>query len=1258
MGSQRGRGLSDSASEPQRDDPHASLRPQRREGIESVPRTLSTWTITRASDSVKLRDIKTTTTEGTSFILNDVIGEGGVGEIWSALQVSLDRVVAVKKVRGDRDYLELDPDSPQRRFIDQRFHDEAMITAHLEHPNIVPVYDFGQDIDGTPMLAMKLMRGRPWDQILREDFKELGADAFLAKHLPTFIDMMQAVAFAHSRSIVHRDLKPSQVMIGEFGEVILIDWGLAILTENTAGTLSSDLDPTLPTPVTATSPSGTPALMAPEQTLDTAAKITRRTDIYLLGSTLYYLLTGYYPHDASSTAVSMKLAAKGIVSPPCDRNPHRRIPGDLAALAMEALAPDPADRIASVSEMINRVSDHLTGNSFRRESEKLARSAELRLKRLESAGLSIELKDNSVDVRAIGELSVDSVYSTLNECSNLLDRALGLWFANPSLPQLRDAVSAAIAVTALRAGDLGLARYRIPDIRDHTLRDRLAGIAQRSLQRRNTQARIRRAAVTSVVVLLLLLGVGAAKYNIDHRRSINRVLHERNAAESARRLAEIERAGADVARRHAEREQYYSAIGLAANMLEHGRIESAREQLLHRTPAERRNWEWGQLYLATAFDTITLCTANEDTEFLHATFSPSGAHAYTGDRLGRLSVWDAQTGRLLKTAFPHSAGLWDIVVSPDGQKLLTTSFDKTAAIIDASTLEVVHRLEGHGKILRGGDISPDGRLAVTTSRDRVTRLWDMETGEQLPYQSTGSRAYEAKFLPDGSAFLVAQWQYVNMYDTATGGVIRTAPEHPENILDVCVSPDGTQFVTACTDRIARVFNVGTMELELEISNTTSWLHCVDWSPDGSMIATGDNDGTGRVWDARTGDFIHEVQTRHSLFKVDFSPDSRRLLTAANHSAQIWDLDLLPDDGAVHALHSGKTTDKRIDGSLRVFAAPLEKGSWLGYDRHYRQGSTGKGRSFYDFENKAFTADSYYTAWAPDNSRRIVTDHVSLHTIVVDSKTAQTVKVLSEDDIFHTQWSPDGRHFATGSVNGDIVLWESTSLTALGVLGESYRMPEDIQARIPAAFCFDPTGSKIVVGRRNGLLEIFDVKTRKRLRSLQPDDGAVFAVTFSPDGHFVAAGGLASKVRIWEVQTGDLVSTLIGHKLQIRSIAFHPNGARVLTAGGDDAVKLWETETGREVSTVFSLPGDDFLLGAAFSDDGMHAIAASSEGHLLMTRALPWEDNLLPDIPGFSLEDRIRLVKRRVRTGLDILPEDIALDIPRTPEDALAQSLGQ
>src|SRR5690606_34281763 len=134
----------------------------------------------------------------------------------------LGRRVAVKRLK--RSLFDDHKFHPMRiEALRHAFRQEGLTTANLDHPNIVPIHNLGTDVEGRPVLTMKFVRGTPWDQIIAEDFGEMPVSDFLAKHIPILVSMANAVAFAHSRGFVHRDLKPSQVMVGEFGEVYLMD---------------------------------------------------------------------------------------------------------------------------------------------------------------------------------------------------------------------------------------------------------------------------------------------------------------------------------------------------------------------------------------------------------------------------------------------------------------------------------------------------------------------------------------------------------------------------------------------------------------------------------------------------------------------------------------------------------------------------------------------------------------------------------------------------------------------------------------------------------------------------------------------------------------------------------------------------------------------------------------------------------------------------------------------------------------------------
>ena len=213
-------------------------------------------------------------TESTpELALEGVLGEGGRGEVRLAQQLSLRRQVAVKSLKGVR--------APG---LTQELLREARITGGLEHPNIVPVYALGRDAQNRVMLVMRKVNGAPWGRLLREQ-GPARTDADLERQLEIFRQVCHAVEFAHSQGIVHRDLKPDNVMIGGFGEVVVLDWGLA-------ASLDGDAARELPRAADLRGLAGTPSYMAPELVRGEGGEVGRWTDVYLLGATLHEIVMG------------------------------------------------------------------------------------------------------------------------------------------------------------------------------------------------------------------------------------------------------------------------------------------------------------------------------------------------------------------------------------------------------------------------------------------------------------------------------------------------------------------------------------------------------------------------------------------------------------------------------------------------------------------------------------------------------------------------------------------------------------------------------------------------------------------------------------------------------------------------------------------------------------------------------------------------------------------------------------------------------
>jgi len=283
------------------------------------------------------------------------IARGGMGRIVAAEDQRLGRAVALKEL--------IDPGPEQRG----RFQREALITARLQHPGIVPVYEAGRWPSGDPFFAMKLVSGRPLDRVIADATSLTDRLALL----PRIAAATDAIAYAHSQRVIHRDLKPANVLIGEFGETVVIDWGLAkslddvdapeslrpVARPRSVPAPASSREPSASTLTIAGAVMGTPAYMAPEQAR--GESVDQRADVFALGAMLYHLLAGVPPYNARTATEVIAAAALGKVRPLAEREPGA--PTDLVAIVERAMAPAPGERYPDAGELATELRRFLTG---------------------------------------------------------------------------------------------------------------------------------------------------------------------------------------------------------------------------------------------------------------------------------------------------------------------------------------------------------------------------------------------------------------------------------------------------------------------------------------------------------------------------------------------------------------------------------------------------------------------------------------------------------------------------------------------------------------------------------------------------------------------------------------------------------------------------------------------------------------------------------------------------------------------------------
>lgn len=385
------------------------------------------------------------------MVVTGVLGEGGMGRVLLARQGSLGRDVAVKVTRN----------SASPGAINALLH-EAQTSGSLEHPGIVPVYSLGSDAEGRPAIVMKRVDGVSWSMLLRSSnddpaWKRVttsGGDR-LATNVEILRQVSNAIAFAHNKGVLHRDLKPSNVLIGEFGEVYVADWGIAIRKVEAAISRKPSLV-------------GSPVYLAPEMCAGEDTEMDERTDVFLLGATLYELLTGSPPWSGPDLYAVLRAAHACQPKPPPPTTPR-----ELVEICARAMARNPDDRFQTALEF----RDALVGYVRHRGSVELAAAAGDRLGTL---------------LATLASTEKDRIYPLLSECRFGFTQALEEWPENEFAQQGLARCLEATASHELSVGHVDAARALIAELKvvPESLAEQLAAAEVKEAQDVRTRERM------------------------------------------------------------------------------------------------------------------------------------------------------------------------------------------------------------------------------------------------------------------------------------------------------------------------------------------------------------------------------------------------------------------------------------------------------------------------------------------------------------------------------------------------------------------------------------------------------------------------------------------------------------------------------------------------------------------------------------------------------------------------------------------------
>ncbi|MDR0362361.1 MAG: SUMF1/EgtB/PvdO family nonheme iron enzyme [Planctomycetota bacterium] len=448
--------------------------------------------MTMPGASVTLSPKRTALKGGGDYEIGEVVGRGGMGVVNVARQASLDRRIVIKRIR---------PDLAGRVEAQEKFITEALATGALDHPNVVPIHDMGVAEDGLPFYVMKEVRGRNW--------REFMPGLELSENIDILQRVADAVACAHAKGIVHRDLKPENIMIGDYGEVLLMDWGLAVGVAPNAK--ASPLTP-------ANACAGTPTYMAPEMARGLAHEIGPWSDQYLLGGLLFAVLTGKAPHPGKDAAEAVRNAGNNVLQ-------EVERADEWINVAYRALSASPAKRYPSVK-------------AFQRALRECQVHAE-----------SIKLSGEGDDYLA--QAGETGSYGDFSRAVFAFEQALALWGKNAEAKARLDDARIAYAEKAVANGDCDLTLSVLSVSSDERAKP-LADRALKERSERNARRRlVRILGLVAVLALALVAGVaGVAAWIVSRQAEAERLA--RREAEEQRLIAESERREADEARGVAE----------------------------------------------------------------------------------------------------------------------------------------------------------------------------------------------------------------------------------------------------------------------------------------------------------------------------------------------------------------------------------------------------------------------------------------------------------------------------------------------------------------------------------------------------------------------------------------------------------------------------------------------------------------------------------------------------------------------------------
>ena len=1073
------------------------------------------------------------------YLVAGEVGHGGMGVILNAFDTDIKRDVAMKVITSgwhdSREYTE-------------RFIKEAQVQGQLEHPNICPVHELGVHSDGRIYFTMKMVKGYSLAQMIKQDRdnKKSQNPKRLTEILNVFLKICDGMAFAHSRDIIHRDLKPDNIMVGDFGEVYVMDWGLAkivgiedddcqsgLVIDNRGG--ESDTMKTITGSVV-----GTPAYMPPEQAAGLVEKMDQRSDIYSLGALLYELLALEPPYPEKNAWEVLSKIQNEMPPPPSSIELTKAISPELDSIVMKCLEKDRVKRYQTVQELKHEIELFLSGRpigAMNYSPWQVFAKWVSRNKVLSTAFAAVLLV--IVSAATIAYLNMSRSWK------------------NEQQARLRAEENTRVAINALSETE-----------RQKGIADEQRTRAEE--QRKVAEERQKEAELSALKSRLNLAMTREEKREIGEAVSLYKEIKQDMITKRLPAFPFI-----DLAIWRAEYNQGQVIRNLATL-----KGSNASFRCVTFSPDSR--------LLAVGCDNSTIQLWEQATgkkiheikgsplSVFSLAFSPDGTYLAAGYGDATLRIWRCADWKqyaslndtsLEKSWKAHTQGIEDLDFSPDSTHLVSVA-DEIVKLWNIKEKKLVRKFWGHLRSAQSVDFSPDGTQLISSGKDHSIHLWNVETGtlERILYKHI-DRVKGVAYSPDGNLVASAgDDTVVKIWSVKEDREVATLQGHETTVETIAFSPDGKILATGGQDFMVRFWDV---ERKVELATFKDHRGTVislAFSPDGKRMASAGRDKMVKIWSLERESMVKTMDFSDNSYQIeclDFSPDGKQL------AAGPWSAKLVPmlmidcEKAAVtnqFLLHGGKVSSVKFspDGSLVVTGAD-------------------------DSVMRIANAASGETLGMINVVEETITDSLSVLMTTMQVLTKKPKEIW--DCVSEVAFTPDGRHIATVCDDGKTKLWDVAAQRRIHVFHETGHEMESVD--------FSPDGSLLATAGRSAEIRVWNVDDRTSAAELTGHQGSIWSVRFSPDGRLLASGSSDKSIRLWDVETWRCISVLQGAYECVNTLAFTPD-SRILAAGDDGTtVNLWD------------VANEECLLSLKEHVNDVTSVAFSPDGTVLATGSLDY-----------------------------------------------------